>query len=83
MNYTYFWINWKEHRVQMEFLQGTQLVMCHQDEHDIEIMYHLEENETHSRPTGFLRCITCCAIGQEPEPFEYELVGEKFYESSN
>ena len=38
--------------------------------HDLQVMHHFGDQGEHYCPTGFVQCVTCGAVGDEPEPYE-------------
>lgn len=46
------------------------------EQHEIEVMHHLDDEGRHYCPTGFIWCPLCCGIADEPEPAECTLSGE-------
>jgi len=48
---------------------------CRDHQHTIEVLHHIDDEEKHFCPTGFIWCITCGAIADEPDPPECDRYG--------
>lgn len=42
--------------------------LCRDDEHELSVMHHRDENGRHYCPTGFLECDKCGGVADDPNP---------------